>query len=1507
MSSLRMKYNIYVSIFILGLIVNFATAITLVINNQNSHMYGIVDTDIASTFEEALVLASTIEYPGYNGYLLVLDDLDEVQFLSTYLGVDNLNVGNKDVWLGIEPLDANQLNWGWINGSTRGQSVYTSIPQRCYLYCGDFNGNSDISKPYLWYTQTANESLQVSFAWNAADATTKKFVILEFEPQGRMPVIQLQEVRSRQMTISNIPDIEDPSLAILFTSESSYHCSIISQTAESVTCEFDSDPQYDAPMMLKIQSGSLPQSRHYFRYNSPWISSYFNSSMESFRFYGYNFQTLNDQSTYQILTINTNLVTVTYNNVPNGPGFFEATLYMQEQDVAYPITLDYTTYQGYRYHAQINRPAVRYPDNQLYYSSYPGTYDFQTAVKLSSKDNIFYNTGNLSLVDSLKHSSFISATFFQGANFNIWTQLTKIGSDYFFFDAQYMGPVKGNVNGPRFYFNSTDQSVYGVDLSTNLQLPFVSVYGLMKGSIASVTPTQVSIGDTVTVVFSDNFFYPQSEVTFITQTDPPFETSIELNFATKSVLFPAPQLTYPSFVEILVRNQEPNAQQSRLLNVSLSYFPPVVISVSATKNVVSIVGNNFGDPISISGLNCMAIEQTILGTITCEMSGKPDTFYEFNMTCGSFTIEKLNVTSGTYVWINSITPDRISVDSQEVLFEIYNYDGTSTIEITESNYCSNVVLINTTFYSCLPPAFSGEFTFYPRVIMTDYVSGEAFINFAAFEVDEFVQDNSVVTLKGRNFDLYKDGWTFSVGGSAPANINYVSENTTLFTFSTANQNGDFKITSQGGFSISYSKTWKPVILNHPNSLEASNNILLQVLFFTSTDKAYLSGYELQLQGNNGLEFTYTCPPFAGTQQLRLESGVDFTNISVSFIAPVTTKVEILSDYKLVITGKALGFSDNTTYPTVPLVIPYLYGLTLQPNIIPFSFNYTTAVYILPKNARSGNYYISTSGLNTDSAIIDIPYQILSISKPPVVGGKLTITGNYLSFVSYQNQPTYDLFIGSTKCEDAKFLSTDYDPYQIECSAPRGTGYTNLTLASTITQLNESTEMSYQPPSVSSTTSTVYHVSGLITVFGENFANTSVVVTISNGVETAECQNATSNIEGTMITCQYDSSIARGKAENETLDVFVSVDKLVFNSKVFLYDLQNYDCGGNNCSGNGDCINNVCQCYQDWTGDSCDQPQVLQPLIVAPPQPDQINITLSTKDSDQEFKISVHSIREVLDTGAVSDTISIQDIKWTQVSVNGSNSTVYNYIGKLKPSQSIVNRNILATQNDLTVKVKMMLFDEKNTYNFKGDIFNIPANSVKYEISVSKWNFANRLSSLQILILTQNENKLDSCDLPITKVKETMNTESVIRRMNVIQDKSTLYAFYSDRLLVDGQVRYSVVENLNGTDSEKTKVDQSNKDDFNVLTAITIPFFETEAIVDPNYSALVTVEQNDSDRDTCSSKERKWLIPVVVVVVVVGAAAIALGVYIFLKKKYRYQFKMASYKLKKFSSSKKFEF
>jgi len=528
---------------------------------------------------------------------------------------------------------------------------------------------------------------------------------------------------------------------------------------------------------------------------------------------------------------------------------------------------------------------------------------------------------------------------------------------------------------------------------------------------------------------------------------------------------------------------------------------------------------------------------------------------------------------------------------------------------------------------------------------------------------------------------------------------------------------------------------------------------------------------------------------------------------------------------------------------------------------PVTVESTWFTFNIPELSSNGDVYIKVADQTSNKIRILLNPEIKSVAPSPyTTGGSISLSGRYWNTLDSSSTPVEFKFYYSLlqNKQDTSFKLLSCDPisstYTVVCQQP--SGYGNFSIK-TIAEGIESNQvvLDYHQPVVISSTSLFYKTPGNITIHAQSIASPSTVF-----IQDVECTNAL--VIGTEhIQCFYDASVEPNQ-NGDPLKVTVTSYGLSGSNDAYLY-LQEKRCPGiPECSANGVCDTHtgVCKCYNtSITTSDCSNvdPSVLPPIT------DENGETTLPTSNNFNFTISITHLREKDINDQTVKTIKVSTIHWVDRQKLGTYTNYYR--GGFEYDSAIL-------------ELKVTYFPQDDSIDFAGDRLSMPANSVKYEIKVSNFTFSSSFNYLQVIYNSKTEKTTTfECVTHQTNITK-LNVES-LSWFQVVSGGNTLNAKFADRIIVDSRIVKSNVRLLEDVDELYLDLKADEKT-FNILTAMNSPYFKSNVVVDPNFSALLKT----TSKTECKTTE-KWKIPVIVVLSTAGGLSIATAAGIFYKKKF----------------------
>ncbi|EFA82092.1 hypothetical protein PPL_04997 [Heterostelium album PN500] len=300
-----------------------------------------------------------------------------------------------------------------------------------------------------------------------------------------------------------------------------------------------------------------------------------------------------------------------------------------------------------------------------------------------------------------------------------------------------------------------------------------------------------------------------------------------------------------------------------------------------------------------------------------------------------------------------------------------------------------------------------------------------------------------------------------------------------------------------------------------------------------------------------------------------------------------------------------------------------------------------------------------------------------------------------------------------------------------------------------------------------------------------------------------------------------------------------------------------------CSGNGICIAGECFCNNPWYGPDCNSKNhVIPPPPINPDQPT-INNTIPSGSDALAYIVSIISVEELHEISANQEVIaSFKLANWTMTNLTTETQFLYRYDVSVKESTNI------------TVDVEY--FQNETTIVFGNENLTMLPSTIKYSISMTPYQFQDKLTTLQLIMSATIETKAD----------DTCSAKTIGGAANDLQwvklniDKQSLYGRFLRFAVID-----NIVQPISNVllDSEMSPIDTESS--VQTFIGINIPQYENGIKLDPDFSVLI---DNDSPTDSkCKSNNK--LSAGAIAGITVGAAvfcALVIGAAFLIKSKLR---------------------
>ncbi|EGC38508.1 hypothetical protein DICPUDRAFT_148824 [Dictyostelium purpureum] len=275
---------------------------------------------------------------------------------------------------------------------------------------------------------------------------------------------------------------------------------------------------------------------------------------------------------------------------------------------------------------------------------------------------------------------------------------------------------------------------------------------------------------------------------------------------------------------------------------------------------------------------------------------------------------------------------------------------------------------------------------------------------------------------------------------------------------------------------------------------------------------------------------------------------------------------------------------------------------------------------------------------------------------------------------------------------------------------------------------------------------------------------------------------------------------------------------------------------------GTCIENQgCVCFSPFVGKDCSS----QIIIVPKPNINNTDPTVEIPVSGDEFSsfykslITIDSLREI--------SLDNKPVK---------NFTFKSWI--FKEIDSFSNRyisNITIDTTTVQITVTLKWFTNQTNIEFAGENFTMNPSSLKYTIEISEYPFESTLNSLQLVMSASfNSNNQNACSAK--EYGETTAGDNSNYLKIQIENRSLYGRFIKRGIIKNKDTEEPTVVLLRNEllDSEMNPIVNPNQ--VQTYIGISIPWFGSSSIIDPDFSVLVDSNSaSNSPNPTCSSESK----------------------------------------------------
>ncbi|GAM22986.1 hypothetical protein SAMD00019534_061610 [Acytostelium subglobosum LB1] len=898
-------------------------------------------------------------------------------------------------------------------------------------------------------------------------------------------------------------------------------------------------------------------------------------------------------------------------------------------------------------------------------------------------------------------------------------------------------------------------------------------------------------------------------------------------------------------------------------SISLAYLPPNIVSVVQNEMTVTITGTNLGSNTAVASITYgtsqananEATDTSLVGPIPNQAkSGK--VFVKIDsQTSNELDMTLIPILKG----IGSTSTAGGQIEIQGYFLNGDRQNGTQTdIQVsfgfasgaqpcTQAQYSRSDSQY--TYISCKAPAGTGS-----KVTVTVTIDGQSDTIPFSYDAPTLtsidVSTSNMITLTGTNFGSSSSDVVITYGDNPVATFTLVDDTHIRFQAPADAVNALVTVSIQERTS---------------NGLRA--NLFPMISVVTGSDT---QGTSVTITGSYLNRFSY------GSRATEVIVQVDSANCtSVSWPSDNTQLVctaprgtGFVHKIGVSIDGRAsnqINFKYNL--PTIINITQNVDVITISGTnfgtnsaLVSLSNGYAisqitdyTIVATLATNALNNYFNVSVDSQISNQFLLQIQPVITNTLGVSPYGGNVFIQGRYLNDrTGYGTPTTIVITIGGQPCT---YKSTQGNS-QIICELDQGS-FNSVTVNVTIESKTGQGLYSSLAPAILSSTKLWYQVVGNITITGSYF-----YAPISVAVSGLDCIYPVL-VNSTTITCQYDATYLI--PNNGLQNITVTSASLKNASPVFSYLEEACD---NNCTGNGECISGLCRCFAGFSGSLCN---VKYDATVIPTTTRRTAVFMS----NSTFGMYLEGVKEVTPQGTTVKSFNINNVTmtWTNVvSLDNNNVT------------QVVSLAVANDGSSFSVEIDSLQYKVDNFVQFVGQNVSNIANSIKHQVRLTNWTFANAANTLQVIYrITYLEYETYECkNSSIAPAFVMNNITGSLKTFTIDTPYGVFVGSFSNRHIADKVNKLLNVQQV-PADESFPAIDGLGS----VLVALNIPSFTKQAYYDPTFISYSKANIPDSDCDTHSSgKSRSWVLPVAIVLSIVGAALIGLAGYLVYRRRQR---------------------
>ncbi|EGG24345.1 hypothetical protein DFA_06495 [Cavenderia fasciculata] len=279
-----------------------------------------------------------------------------------------------------------------------------------------------------------------------------------------------------------------------------------------------------------------------------------------------------------------------------------------------------------------------------------------------------------------------------------------------------------------------------------------------------------------------------------------------------------------------------------------------------------------------------------------------------------------------------------------------------------------------------------------------------------------------------------------------------------------------------------------------------------------------------------------------------------------------------------------------------------------------------------------------------------------------------------------------------------------------------------------------------------------------------------------------------------------------------------------------------------CSGRGTCVGQLgvyhCVCQGNWQGSDCSaEPGKIPPPT--DPSTDNPNTNQTDTESGVKLDINVISIREVDFMDQIIGEYKFGK-NWTFNETKTDQQLIYLY------QTDVVREGKITTHINVTVQY----FYYETNITFAGQTSTMSPGSIKYSVSLSKFDFESGNNGLQVLFSSVASASTSSDDACSLKQFEYGDNSKDLTAISLQINGRTLYGKFTKFALADGKI----VRSTNEVISKDQPTDSNSI--VQAVVAIGVGNYGTSAVIDPDFHLLISSDASEKEGSNCSGSSSK---------------------------------------------------